>query len=366
MPDAALGQPYTAAILIRDSNGSPLTSGETGTMTIAGPDSTATLTSGAISHQGYGWWGIPVAGSFLTSPGTYTANIAALGGTVSGTNVGYAFSVGRVEPWQPTLRDFLAELVEHLGDGWLSTSTGAGSTTTLVDSAYAWGDANTWVGSELVILEPGNVADARSVRVTAFNQANGTFTFTPAVTSVGSGVDYVLLNRRGTGWRLGQYLAEIGQALRRLGVREEVADRVTLTTTNVDFEYAIPAGWAAVTGVLWHDNYSGYTGDWCRLAPDRVTVDPVRRVVRLDAPYYFLSGTPLEIRGLVYAQPPRFWSSWLPAATPGQLATLRELALARLQVISPRPEDRQAAVLRLRELEGGLPRRLARTNEVGL
>lgn len=288
MPLAALGQPYTVSIPVRDANGSPVTSGVTGTGNLYGPGSaTALLTGIALTHQGNGLWGATLAASSLTANGRYLFTVPTLtAGALVQSGVDVVFTVGAVAPWMQTLRQIVEDLTAALEDGFGGTSDGGGTTTTLIDSRLIDVDAGTseYKGSELLILEP--VSGAASLhKITGFNGLNGTLTFTPAAAgSVASGTDYLLSFLNGRGFTHAQKLAAIKGVVNGARVRIPTSDQVTLTSTLNDFRYQIPDEWVSVlrSAKVRPVNHL-YEGDWQTLAPHHVAVDTAARQLLIRA-----------------------------------------------------------------------------------
>lgn len=315
MPDVILGSSYTPQFRILETDGSPNTSGVTGTLSLyyANGTSSAAVTSGSLAHQGDGWWGYPLAASFLASAGLYYATTGSISGTATLGPLGQAFTTGEYDPSEMTLRDLLVHLLTANGDGYESTTTSAGSTSTLVDAR--WVDSgmvsNELVGSEVLFLEPGGVSDANPVRVTASNHSTGTLTFTPTVTSVGDGTDYILIHRRGTGHGYRRYLRAIQAAARRYRPMQWVTDETSLSTVSGEYELAAPRGWLRVDRV-WHDPARLATGqrDWREIAPAYWRWNGDIRAVRLDRDHG--GGVPVRIAGWLERLEPAGLTSVVP------------------------------------------------------
>ncbi len=86
-------------------------------------------------------------------------------------------------------------LSRELGDSWVSTTTGAGSATTLVDSALM-GKANDWITDEttsFLIEEPASAAAIYDERkVSSLDNSTGTLTVLTFAAAPGTGIDYEL------------------------------------------------------------------------------------------------------------------------------------------------------------------------------
>lgn len=246
--DVQPGQPFTTSLTFYDGNGSPVTSGVVGTMSLYPPSST-TATGGpsSMTHFGGGRWGVTWAGSFLTERGTYRWETSAITGTATVAAQYGSFVVGLGDQW--TLREIYTRVRLMLPDGWLGTTSASGSTTTLKCSKYAYGSDNAWLASELYLFEPQSVTDENPVRVTDFDAATGTFTFTPAITSTVSGLDFIIGNKDGQRFEHDRVIEAIRGAVRRAGTPRPVTDRVSLATVSNQYLYSLPNGWVGLDGV---------------------------------------------------------------------------------------------------------------------
>lgn len=280
MADVRPGEPFTPGFLIKSPNGSPETSGVSGTLILDSPTTTA-ATSGALSHQGGGVWGYTIAGSFTLVSGTYGYRVASLV-TPSGTLVDQvgSFEVGYDNAW--TVREMYTRIREDLGDGWVGSTTSNGSVGTLVDSKFGYGAVNDWLSSEIFFFEPGAPGDTNPVRVIGFN--GGNFTFTPPVTSTVAGQDFIIGNKDGQGWRHEQVLGAITTAVRRCGHALRLTDETSLTYATTTAEYGVPAAFAEVTALAYQPP-GALTGEWAPIAdrywdwqPDRRRIVFTRRV----------------------------------------------------------------------------------------
>ena len=85
------------------------------------------------------------------------------------------------------------ELSEQLGDGWSSSSTGAGSAggTTIVDTALK-AKQNAWIGKDMydLITEDAHATEDEERQISSFSNTNGTLTILAHSAQIGSGVDY--------------------------------------------------------------------------------------------------------------------------------------------------------------------------------
>lgn len=349
MYDATPGSPVTTTIRFLDANGSPITTGIVGTMTLYAP--AATVSSGgptAMAHQGDGAWGVTWAGSLTVATGDYRWVSSAITGTATLAPQAGSAIIGTGDAW--SLRELYTAVRLALDDGMTGTSTSGGSTTTLNDTRMAYGSVNRWVASELFLFEPGGVADVNPVRVVTFTPSTGDFLFTPAVTSVASGVDYILGNLDGQGWRHERVMEAIVTACRRFRTLRRVTDAVSLTATATQFEYAPPASWAAVDRVEYLPDAT-YPDRWAALAPRYARWQPVTRTVRLTMPAlrtgraawasFPATSAALRITGRAPAPVPQGMGSLVHA--PG--AMVRDDALYELLLQRPEPEHRQRAAM---------------------
>jgi hypothetical protein len=271
--DTGLGWDYPIRVNLTDQNGSPLSGAPNlgGTTNVYGPGSATTIVAvDTASDFGGGDYGIDVPGTDLLVPGYYTWVIPTI--TVAGTtftNLTGGFSVGHIPPEYRTLRAVVVAVCEALGVGIAGTSTGAGSTSTLVDTR--WLDAgiatNEFVGDELLLLEPAAATDRNPVRVTAFAPGTGTFTFAPAVTGMASGRDYLLIRPGKRGLRYAQIIEAIVAAVADLATRQPVTDSVTLRTARGTREYNLPSSWLRVNRIEIAQQPTAWDPYWEELAP---------------------------------------------------------------------------------------------------
>jgi len=333
VPDVRLGWAYTAVFNLTDENGSPFSSAPIpdALIWVYGPDSATALVSGpsTVYYFGNGDYGVAVPGTALLTAGTYYYHIRSI--TIDGvtfTNLEASFTVGVVPPEYRTLRAIVVATAEALGIGVFGTSTGVGSTTTLIDTR--WLDAglavNEFVGDELLILEPGAVADSNPVRVTASDPALGRLTFAPAVTAVASGTDYLLIRTGQGGLRYAQILEAIVAAVADLATRERLTDRVTLTTTAFAREYALPGAMLEVSGVEFAYQPTSLGRTWHAVMPSLWQVNPDRRTIE----FHFQPGAMYDVRltGRVGVPEPRRLARLVKVPW----TTVRDLAVGALSL----------------------------------
>ena len=336
--DARPGYPYTASIRFVDGNGSPITSGIVGTITLYPPGST-TATDGpdALTHLGDGRWGFQWAGSLLTALGTYRWATSAITGTATLAAQAGTFVVGVGDLW--TLRELYTTVRRGLRDGWTGTTSGNGSTTTAVASKFAWGSNNRWLASELFFFEPGALTDENPVRVTGFAAASGTFTFTPAITSTVAGLDFILGNREGQGWTHDEVTDAIAKAVRRAGRKRPVTDRVSLAGVSNQHLYALPGDWGGLDGIDYLAG--GTTDDWRPISGVYVNRRHLGAdgVFGLDGSLGWLAGYALRLRGWAPPRAPRAMGEYVP----GNGATIADDAIYELLLMSRDGLDRQRA-----------------------
>lgn len=126
------------------------------------------------------------------------------------------------------------ELARILGNVLNSTTTGAGSATTIVDSARTerddyWNNGTIWI--------KGGTHAGKSRKVSDFAQSGGTFTIPTTSTAVGSGIAYSLLS---ADWPLDKLWEFINRALRSIGDIPQLD--TTLTTVANQEAYTLPSG----------------------------------------------------------------------------------------------------------------------------
>lgn len=352
MADVRLGSPHTVGFLLKDTNGSPVTSGVTGTIALYGPAST-TATSGptAMTHFGGGVWGVTFLASAMTASGLYKAfadSISYAAGTIILDDQVVLFTVGVIPPNHRTLRECVVDLAIELDAGVEGTATGNGSTTTLVDSGRANSNlaATEWVDSELLVLKPGAVTDRNPVTVTGFTPASGTFTFTPAITSTTTGEDYLLLNLRGKGISYGKLKRTIVAAWREVGPVQWVADEVNFLTDGT-YRLAIPAQWRDIESIQYR---TGTTAPWWDIAEFYRPFDPMLR--RVNFTQNIASGTQLRVVGAIDCAEPDALTSVVQV----DYGWLRDRVLGQLLAQSKNREDQQRAAVHLADAARMKPR----------
>lgn len=335
--DVQPGQQYTPTLTFYDGNGSPITTGIVGTMTLYAPDST-TAVSGptSLSHQGGGRWGVTFAGSLTAALGTYRWASSAITGTATlGAQYG-SFVVGLGDAW--TLREIYTRVRLMLPDGWLGTTSGDGTTTSIVCAKYAYGSDNAWLSSELYFFEPGAVGDENPVRVTDFDAATGTFTFTPIITDTVAGLDFIIGNKDGMRFEHDRVMEAIRGAVRRAGLVRAVTDRVSLATVSNQYLYSLPNGWIGLDGV----DYllpGGQTDDWRPVS----NVYLNRQHLATDGVFGLAlgwgGGLSLRLRGKAAPTIPDAMGGYVA----GDGATIADDALYELLLMSTDGPDRQRA-----------------------
>lgn len=352
MADVALGQPHTVGFLLRDSAGSAATTGVTGSITLYGPAST-TATSGptAMTHRGNGVWGVTFPASALAASGLYKAvadSISYESGDIILDDQTVLFTVGHPSAHHRLLRDCIVDLAVELDDGLLGTATG-GTTATLVDSTRANSSLSTteWVGSELLILEPGAITDRNPQPVVTFTRASGTFTIPTAVANaITSGTDYLLMNLRGRGIPFQKLKRTILAAWREVAPTQEVADEVNFTTDG-GYRLAIPAQWRDVAGiqVRW-----GTDGPWSDIAEAYRPFDSQLRYVNFTRAIG--SGQQLRLVGAIDCAEP----DGLTSIVQVPYGWLRDRVLGELLAQSERRTDQQRAAVHLARADRNRPR----------
>lgn len=351
MADFRQGSVATVALpQIVDSNGSPVTTGVTGTFSLYGPASTAAISAGStLAHLGNGYWGFTFPPASLVLNGAYKANAATVAyGSVTLVNQAVLFTVGLPSPAFKTLRECVVSFYDELHDGLYGTATGNGSTSTLVDSARANSNltADEYVDSELLFLAPGAVTDANPATVTSWTPGTGTFTFAPVVTSTTSGQAYLLCNLRGQGYPFRDVRNKILAAWRDVQPTQVVVDEVSATTDGT-FEMTVPVQWRDITAVALRDNSSN---QWEDIAPAYFAFDQQRRIVRFT--YQPRSGLTVRLEGRVDYNEPSFLNSVVNVP----YAWLRDRVLGELLAGSPSKGNQQRAAVHLQRAQQRFPR----------
>jgi hypothetical protein len=350
VPTVAIGASYTPQLFIPNTDGSPATSGVTGTITTYGPDSaTAPIDTGALSHLGNGVYGRALAGTLLTVAGLYRWAVTALTAPTQASAAGW-FVVGYPSPNQLTLREILAKLAIWLG-GYVGRTTAPGTntpgsnTTTLIDTArLQLGQANAFAGADVLLLKPVAETDPNPLFVTASDPATGTLTMKPSLSAlIPQSTDYLFLRRPSV-----QRLVEaVRQVLAEARVTCDVTDAVALTGIADTYEYACPAPLCRVTGVEYRTS-GAPTTDWAELGAQYVegTIRD-RRLLKLRPPFDLTSAA-VRVRGRAWAPLPELpaygASGVLNAAVDADGAWVVDAAKARLQLDSRDPAvQRQGA-----------------------
>lgn len=341
MPDVALGQPYTAAFEVVDANGSPVTSGVSGSMTLDTPEAASAAGPSTLVDFGRGRWGVTWTGAQIAAAGTYRYVVPTLTyGSPTVTledQVGW-FRAGPILPWMATLREIVLGCYDELDDLWESTATG-GSTTTLVDTALidSGREANEFVGSELLLLEPEGLNDPQPLQVTAYNATTGTLTFNTTLASgIDAGADYALVNQGGAGTRYKRLRRLIDNAIRSATLTDSVSDAISLTYTPPQQLYTVPAYWLDVTRVQWSYPGRATYGEFNNIAPHFFEFDPDRLQLRILCA--LPSGAGLKITGRSAVPLPRFLTSYVEA----NAAWVQDTVLG--EILTP-PGSRAAVLL---------------------
>lgn len=349
--DVRLGHPSRYGFPFRDANGSLVTSGVTGAVSLYGPGSTSAIEgpTDPPTHLGGGVWGLALAASDLATAGLYRLSAPALtNGTVTYGQQDLYFVVGPSSPNYRTLRECLEDLGVELDWALPGTTTGNGSTTTLVDSGRANSNLSSdeWVDSELLILEPGAATDRNPVTVTAFAPTTGTFTFTPAITSTTTGQDYLILNARGSGRSYGRLRRAILAAWREAAPVHHVVDTVNWTTDGT-YALAAPAQWRGIDAIHWR---ASTAGPWSEIAGHYAAFDAARGVLDFALPVP--AGRTLRVAGRVAAHEPQNLTDVVQVP----YSWLRDRVLGELLAQSERREDQQRAAVHLERAERRRPR----------
>jgi hypothetical protein len=349
--DVRLGSPHTVGFLLKDTNGSPVTSGVTGTIALYGPAST-TATSGptAMTHFGGGVWGVTFLASAMAASGLYKAfadSISYAAGTIVLDDQVVLFTVGVIPPNHRTLRECVVDLAIELDAGVEGTATG-GSTTTMVDTTRINTNlaATEWVDSELLILEPAAVTDRNPQPVITFAPASGTFTIPTPVAGIASGQDYLLLNLRGKGLTFGKLKRTIVAAWREVGPVQWVADEVNFLTDGT-YRLAIPAQWRDIESIQYR---TGTTAPWWDIAEFYRPFDPMLR--RVNFTQNIASGTQLRVVGAIDCAEPDALTSVVQV----DYGWLRDRVLGQLLAQSKNREDQQRAAVHLADAARMKPR----------
>lgn len=352
MADVALGQPYTAVFPVNDLNGNPTKSTDTVTGTLSvymlGTSAVA-IASGAITWQGSGTWGLAVAGTLLTTAGTYTCVVPNLvvNGTAYGSQTG-TFVVGLPQAGVRSLRDILIDLTLALTDGVQSTATStSASATTLVDTRWKLGQDNELAGAEIYFLDRTNpvVNDPNPVQVTASTAASGTVTFANGTQSgnIAGGTPYLIGGRK---YPTATKLMALRQVLEDLGALEATEDRVSTSSVLNQYEYDVPQQFTALTAVYFQPTTTTIPTSWRKLARGIFwEYRPGRRKLELT-PAAPITLVRYRLEGTVEVQLPARPTSLIPV----RAATVVRLAEVFLRARSGDGVDKQEAAFLYQDL----------------
>lgn len=240
-----------------------------------------------------------------------------------------------------TLRDLYTAVRLALRDGWTGTTSGTGTTTTLVASAFAYGSDNAWLASEIYLFAPSSGSDTNPVRVTAFSASTGTFTFTPAITlgSTASGKAFILGNRDGQRWTHEEVIAQIQGAIRRAGYARPASDTSLSIVANQRI-YTLPAGWVVLDGVDYLAPGGGIADEWLPISLSkvdraRVTIDGTFALADIG----WVGNQRLRLRGKTTPSIPTAMTDTIQADP----IVIRDDAVYELLLMSPDGPDRQRA-----------------------
>lgn len=337
MYDVQPGQPYATWVTILDANGSPITTGVVGTMTLRAPGAT-TIVDGPtlMSHLGGGRWGVTWAGSFLTARGTYRWETSAITGTATLAAQRGTFEVGVGDAW--SLRELYTSVRRGIKDGWTGTTTHVGSATTLRSTKFAYGSDNAWKSSEIFIFEPQGVDDLNPVRVTAFVATTGLFTFAgQSITGTVAGQDFIIGCKDGRRWSHDEVMDAIVAAVRRYRTTRRVWDQVSIVASDLNtYEFALPDGWLGVDEVSFRPTPGISTTQWVPIAPAYWRVPDNRAVLALDRVPW---NCPLRIGGWAAPQLPEAMNQLVHADG----AAVRDDAVFELLLGSDKPSDQARA-----------------------
>lgn len=377
MADFPLGQPVPVGIrIVSPLTGSPVTSGVTTTYSTYGPASATALVAGAsAAHLGDGVWGDPDEGPY-TVPGTYRFVLAGFSATVDSVSrtwgaQEYTFEVGTPRAGALTLRDLLTALCLPLDDGWLGTTTTAGTIAagdgTVIDARLINADGVTddWKGTEILPFQYNAATPltiwSKSYRVKSYAIATGALTVQPAPPAlIASGVDYLACNVNGRGFGVEQRLRALRAALRLGGATRRASVEVSTTIATRTDEYAIPQQLATLTGVALRAP-TDQADRWTPLGPQLLerAVRPDRRLVALRG---WPAGTIVRLDGWARATLPAFLGQYVDG--PGDWYVVR--AAADLLKASGLAEHQRMAGPLYQEAGTTRPRRSPDPNEIRL
>lgn len=287
MADAQQGVAYTPTLRLTDPNGNPIASGVTGTMGLYYGSDTVALASGVIGYLGNGEWGYTFSGDLLQAAGAYRWNVPTVtfaGGLLY--DQGGIVRVGVMAPWSVTLGQAVVDLTVALQDGYTTATTGAGTTTTLVDASLADPDASAadYKGSEVLVFPIIGVPTLH--RVVGFTPASGTLTVAPAMANASAtGQRYLLSFLNGKGMRHEQKIAALRAVIAGSRVRIPTSVRTTAATfIGGTYLYGIPEDWASVVRLVrYRPGLATWESPWYEITPDRVVVDRERRTLQIKA-----------------------------------------------------------------------------------
>lgn len=350
MSDYRNGNPVTVALRVVDANGTPVTTGVTGDMSLYGPASAAVISGPtAIAHLGDGAWGVTFPGSATANSGVYKGLVPSLVyGSTTLVNQAVLFTVGLPSPAFKSMREIVTSVYDELHDGLPGTVTGAGGTSTITDSKRANSNftADEYVDSEILVLAPNSVTDTNPVVVTSWTPGTGAFNITPSITATTSAQPYLLCNLRGNGYPFRDVWAKILRAWRDVQPSQYVVDEYSATTDGT-FELTVPIQWRDVTGVALRSNSSN---QWEDIAPAYFGFDQERRIVRFT--YQPSSGLAVRLEGKIDYNEPASLNSVVQVP----YAWLMDRVLGELLAGSNDKGNQQRAAVHLQRAQMRFPR----------
>lgn len=199
---------------------------------------------------------------------------------------------------QATLLELVTRLANDMDDIVSLTATGNGSTTTFVDNVNVNATRESYDGWEFW----GTSSPNAGIIATVSGTSGSTITFAPAMTSTTTSSTAILVNKRGRGFRIQDYMRAINNAITDFNGIARIE-----SIQNVATAFDADTGTATVPTTMleaYKVEYQNSEGIWCeiRKATPRGgygwTAEPANAVIRIEGPpAYDANGYTLRMHG---------------------------------------------------------------------